>query len=128
MPESFGAKVENFIGSSWLIQNEIAAGYRIVPVGSVPWLPLTDWENPFTIVSEARFRVRLVALFARHPGHGALKRLVAAIQAQGRLPVVVEPFNDLAVTLRRWNWKRRMTGHGVNRHCIMHPRTPWASK
>jgi hypothetical protein len=114
MPESFEAKVENFIGGSWLIQNEIAAGYRIVPVGSVPWLPADDWEAS-TIVSQGRFRVRLVALFARHPGHGALRRLVAAIQAQGRLPVVVEPFNDLAVTLRRWN-------------CIMHPRTPWASK
>jgi hypothetical protein len=126
MPENFATKTDptDFIGGAWLIQNEIAAGYRIVRVGEAPWLPLEDWDTS-SIVSQGRFRVRLVALRARNPGNGAFTRLVATIQAEGRLPVVVEPFNDLAMILKRWNWKRRMTGRGVKRHCIFHPRTPW---
>ena len=119
--------VNELIGGSWLIRGEIEAGYEIVRPGEVAWLPLEDWDGN-TIISQGRFRVRLVALMARDPGHGALKRLIAAIQNQGRMPVVVEPFNDLAVVLRRWGWKRRHIGRGGYRHCIWHPRTPWPDR
>jgi hypothetical protein len=104
----------------WLCQNEIMAGYRIVRPGEVDWLSLDDW-HPMTIVSMNAERVRLVALQAQHPGHGALKRLIAEIIANGSQPVIVEPFEDLEETLRRWGWKQRRIGTAQHRQTVWYP-------
>lgn len=114
----------NFAGAAWLVRHEVQAGYRIVRVGEAPWLPVEDWDED-SIVSTNDFRVRLVAIVAKHPGEGALRRLIKAIQREGMVPVVVEPFHDLAQILRRWKWKSRVVGRGNAMHRIWHPRTPW---
>jgi hypothetical protein len=113
--------------AAWLVRNEMQAGFRIVRPGQAPWLPLCDWHED-TIASTNQFRVRLVALIARDPGRGAFRRLVEAIQREGMVPVVVEPFNDLAQILTRWKWKHRLIGRGEFVHWVWYPRTPWKGR
>lgn len=80
--------------------------FDLVPVGSVPWLPAEDW-HPDAIVSRSRRRVRIVMVMAKHPGTGALTRLIAAIRREGLKPVVVAPHDRLARHLAALGWKKR---------------------
>jgi hypothetical protein len=90
----------------WLCAHEIAQGFAIVRPGEAAWLPLEDW-HPFSIASTDGKRVRLVALQAQHEGEGALRRCIAAIRAARLQPVIVEPFDRLEQSLKRWGWRHR---------------------
>jgi hypothetical protein len=104
-----------------LRSQERALGFEIVLPGEVPWLSRADWDDS-VVVSKDSKRVRLVALKARDPGHGALKRTIAGITACGLEPVVVEPFAEMQATLQRWGWKHRRIGHGDLAHAVWYPR------
>lgn len=93
--------------------NERAAGYRVVVPGDVPWLSVADW-HPTVTVSIDRNVVRLVAILANNPGNGALRRTVSGILAAGLTPCVIEPTHEMRATMKRWNWKCRRKGHGLD--------------
>ncbi len=101
--------------------NERAAGRTVVVPGSVPWLSADDWD-PTVVVSREGNRVRLVAILALNPGRGALKRTVAGIQEVGLEPCIVEPTRELQETLRRWGWRSRRVGSGMESETIWYPR------
>lgn len=86
-----------------MLAEEVAMGYRPVPVGSVAWLPLADW-HPRDVVSTNSVEVRIVAILARRPGTGALRRLIAGIEREGLRPVVVCPLPDMRRIMHRWGW------------------------
>lgn len=102
-------------------RNEEAAGFTPVGVGSVPWLSTESW-HPGSVVSTDGKRVRLVALLAKRPGEGGLLRTVIGILAAGLTPVIVEPNDRLAATLKRWGWKRRRIGRGFESQNLWYPR------
>ena len=93
--------------------DEIKAGRRIVKPGDEPWLPLEDW-HPGVVVSMEGDTVRLIAIRARNPGTGAFRRLIAGIEAAGLRHCVLEPVPAMEATLKRWGWKSRRHGMGVN--------------
>lgn len=97
---------------SEIITREQRRGFMVRRPGDVDWLPVARWKAR-TIVSLDRRRVRLVALDALVPGHGSLRALIADIERAGLTPVVVEPHDRLKASLKRWGWKHRRIGHGV---------------
>ncbi len=101
--------------------DERAKGYRVVLPGEVPWLPAEDWHQTIVVSIDGK-RVRLVAILASRPGNGAFRRLVAAIQAAGLIPVVIEPTREMRETLTRWRWKRRYAGYGFETEEHWRPR------
>lgn len=98
--------------ASIMKSDEIKAGRRVVKPGDEPWLPAEDWYSD-VIVSVDGDTVRLVAIRARNPGHGAFRRLIAGIEAAGLKPCVLEPVPEMAATLKRWGWKHRRYGIGI---------------
>lgn len=88
---------------------EIARGYQHVPVGSVAWLSLNDWHE-HDCVSINGNEVRLIAIAARRPGRGSLRRLLAAIDAAGLKPVIVAPMGVMPAILARWGWVKTEIG------------------
>jgi len=90
-----------------LMQNdERSMGYRIVEAGDVSWYPKADWRTPSCVSIGGGF-VRLVAIMARKPRTGALRRLVTNVQALGLKPVVVCPIGqDMLAILKHWGWRR----------------------
>lgn len=92
---------------------ERKSGYRVVIPGQEPWLSLADWDQTVTVsVDDKRKTVRLVAILARNPGNGALRRTVKAIIEAGLTPCVIEPTREMRATMQRWNWAVRRVGHG----------------
>lgn len=78
------------------------AGHTVVRPGERPWLPAEDWSAS-CVVSEAGREVRIVAVIALRPG--SFRRLVAACEASGLVPVVVCPIGPIMpAMLRRWRW------------------------
>jgi hypothetical protein len=107
---------------AYMIEHERSMGFAILRVGEVDFLPIEDWL-PATIVSTDGARVRLVALVARNPGHGAFRRLVKAIIERSFEPVVVEPFERLASHLERNGWRPRRLERGrQGAHVVWYPR------
>lgn len=101
-----GARMENIMRG-----DEVKAGRRVVIPGDEPWLPAEDWHQT-NVVSVDGLTVRLIAISALKPGHGAFRRLIAAIQAAGLSPCIVEPSREMRETLKRWGWKGRRYGFG----------------
>jgi hypothetical protein len=95
--------------AAMLRETEVAKGYRLVPVGSVSWLPAEDWGKD-DVVTTNGIEVRLVAIKAKQPRNGAFTRLLAALLAARLTPVVVCPMDDMEGVLRRWGWKHREIG------------------
>lgn len=85
---------------------EIAKGARVVRPGDEPWLSAEDWHED-VVVSVRGDRVRLVAIRAKNPGHGAFRRLIASVTESGLVPCVVCPFGAMRETLKRWGWRER---------------------
>ena len=102
--------------------DETAKGHRVVRPGEVPWLPKEDWDET-VVVSVDGERVRLVAILAKQPGCGAFRRLVAAIQAAGLKPCVLCPTPELAATLKRWGWREKHKGVGIESEERWEPRS-----
>lgn len=88
---------------------EVKKGHKLVPVGSVKWLPKKEWRRD-AVVSRAGREVRLVAIMAREPGAGAFRRLLDGIAAAGLKPVVVCPMPTMTSILIRWGWRCREVG------------------
>jgi hypothetical protein len=102
-------------------RDERAKGYRLVLPGWEPWLSASDWHET-NVVSVDGERVRLVAIWAKNPGRGAFRRLVAAIQAAGLKPCVFSPHDEFAATLKRWGWKEKRRGYGMDHEEWWEPR------
>lgn len=101
------------------LQEELA-DYRVVWPGDVPWFPVADWIGESCVVSIGPGRrVRLLMLLARKPGGGAFRRMIAGLQAEALVPVVVEPSPRLQRLLESWKWRSRRTSRGT----IWYPRT-----
>ena len=95
--------------ADYMRDDERSAGNVVVLPGSEPWLSLEDWD-PSIVVSRRGKEIRLVALLARHPGQGALRRTVTGIIGAGLVPIIVEPSAEMRATVKRWRWKRRLIG------------------
>lgn len=96
-PDTMGAEI---------ISHEQKRGFKIIRPGEVEWFPLARWKTR-SIASLDVLRVRLVALDAIVPGQGSFTALIKDIRSAGLFPVVVEPNNRLAESLKRWGWKHR---------------------
>jgi hypothetical protein len=100
-----------------MLAEEVAAGRKpIQPGATEPFVfSADDWEFPQVVSLDGR-EVRITAVLARRPGTGAFRRLLAAIQAAGLKPVVVEPVGvTMPAILARWGWRRTVVGHGFRR-------------
>lgn len=97
-------------GAENLCRIETSRGHQIVPVGSVPWLPAEDW-GPRDVVAVDGTEVRIVAITSNRPGTGALRRMLAGIEAAGLTPVIVCPFEQMTAILERWGWSKAEVGH-----------------
>jgi hypothetical protein len=107
--EELGAKLK---------AGEVKMGFSIVT--EARWLDPEDWDR-WTIVSQDKNRIRLVALSARDPGHGAFTRLIDRITKELLVPVLVEP-NDRLVAWAKAHWyRKRNCGRGDMRHTIWYP-------
>lgn len=102
-------------------ENEREAGNEVIVPGSVDWLPAVDWD-PTIVVSRRGRDVRLIAILAANPGNGAFRRLVAAIQEAGLVPVIIAPSLEMRETVRRWGWYRRYVGSGFEQEEQWRPR------
>lgn len=107
----------------WEVMREFEeeAGYTIVLPGSEPWFSLDDWDET-VVVSRSRREIRLVAILARNPGHGALTRLVYGILSDGLVPVIIAPTLEMRATMKRWNWAPRHVGSGWDHEEQWRPR------
>lgn len=101
--------------------DELSAGYEIVKPGDVPWLSTDDWDETIVVSKDAK-RVRLVAILAKRPGNGSLRRTVDGIIASGLVPQIVEPTNEMRATCKRWGWRARRIGRGFEAQEIWYPR------
>jgi len=98
---------------------ERAQGFAIVETAR--WLDPEDWDR-WTIVSQDRLRIRLVALSARLPYTGAFTRLIDRIVCEEMVPVVVEPNLFLQVWCRKHQFRMRGCGRGEFRHEVWYPK------
>lgn len=101
--------------------DEEAAGYRVVHPGQAPWLSADDWDAS-VVVSHNTTHVRLVAILAKRPGNGALRRTIDGIITAGLIPTIVEPTKDMRETCKRWGWRTRRIGQGFESQEIWYPR------
>jgi hypothetical protein len=85
---------------------EVHKGFTVVPVGSVPWLPASDW-GPRDVVSTDGVEVRLVAIGAKRPRNGAFTLLLSGILSAGLRPVIICPMPVMRGIMRRWGWLYR---------------------
>jgi len=99
--------------------NEVLMGFSVVT--EARWFNEDDWDR-WTIITQDKNRIRLVALSARNPGTGAFTRLIDKIMREGLIPVVVEPNERLTEWCRRHWYRKRNSGQGVLRHEIWYPK------
>lgn len=104
-----------------LVKMETDRGFVVIPVGSVEWLSPWTWHRNSLVTRDGQ-RVRLVLMEALHQKQGAFTRLVADIQANELIPVVVEPHDRLAHKLHTWGWRHRRLGAGVTAENLWYPR------
>jgi hypothetical protein len=98
-----------------MIDVERERGATPIPLGAVDPIafPREDWHPG--VLTRRGDEVRIVAIWARHPGTGAFGRLLASIGAAGLRPVVVAPIGDVMPALMtRWKWKRTIVGAGFD--------------
>ena len=98
---------------------EVRQGFSIL--SEAAWLDWNDWDR-WTIISQDNKRVRLVALQAKHPGHGAFTRLIDGIFKSGLIPVLVEPNQILIDWCRRNQFRKRTIGRKEFRHDVWYPK------
>ena len=107
-----------------LRDHERRRGFQVVAVGE-RWLSPDDWHTD-TVVTLAGQEVRLLLLRAHQERQGAFTRLVAAIQTDGLVPVVVCPTDRLMLTLYRHGWVAEERGEGIERETLFMPGPPGA--
>lgn len=103
---------------SVIVDAEAELGHeRIV---AAPWLVPSDWKD--IVVTRDGSRVRLVLLYAVMPCTGAFTRLIAGIEAEGSMPVIVEPSQTLVDWCKRHDYRERRLGRGKHTHRVWYPR------
>lgn len=93
--------------SAWdiLREDEVNAGFDVILPDEEPWFSSADWRQ-ISVVSRTLTEVRIVAIYAKHPGQGAFRRMIADIIACGLCPVVVCPISlQMRVILDHWGWQ-----------------------
>ena len=90
---------------------ERKVGRRVVVPGEEPWISADDWDQTCVVSIDGR-QVRLIAILARNPGRGSLRRMVEAIISADLKPCIVCPTREMRETLKRWNWRERKVGRG----------------
>lgn len=122
-----GGAVRHPLGvTGMMLDDEIKAGRRPVQPGSeAPFdFPADDWVSPCVVSVEGQ-EVRLVAILAKYPGNGALRRLVANIRSAGLEPVVVAPVGQaMPAILAHWGWKGQVIGSGWDQVDEWRPHPP----
>jgi hypothetical protein len=98
--------------SEMMKRDERNAGRIVLEFGDRPWFDAADWRDGAVVsVDHVNREARIVAVWARKPRHGALRKLIAGIRLEGMTTVVVEPmFNDMPSILRKWGWVRSRRG------------------
>lgn len=92
-----------------IVEGERERGFKIIRPGSAAWFRTDDWR-PASVASIDGRRCRLVLLHAVESGRGAMTRTIAGIKDVGLVPVIVEPTRELAVALRKRDWRPRNEG------------------
>jgi len=105
-------------------EDEHALGFSPVRPGEVSWLSAEDWQNDI-VISQRYREVRIVAIKAKKPGSGALRRLIAALADANLLPIIVEPMLEMPAILERWRWTGEVIGEGFNKQEIWRPSAKW---
>lgn len=97
-----------------MVASEVVAGHEIVAINSVPWFMGLWWDRASLVsIDRKRGEVWLVAIIARRPGEGALRRMVRGIQHAGLTPVIAAPMGvTMPAILAHWGWQRRVDGEG----------------
>jgi len=99
---------------SMMRDDERQRGFAVVQPGDAEWLPKRDW-HPDTVVSiRGLVYVRLVLLYAKKPGKGALRRTLAGIWRANLLSEVISPTDRLAAFLKRQGWRETIRGSGFS--------------
>ncbi|WP_041926863.1 hypothetical protein [Methylocystis sp. SC2] len=94
-------------------RDEIEFGRRPLDLDERPWFASNVWHDGVVAIDDAAREVRIVAIAAKAPGAGALRKLVAGIESEGMTPVIVEAMTDGMLTiLSKWNWKRSIVPVG----------------
>lgn len=94
---------------------EAKRGFEVIHVGSVSWLPVSDWHHD-NVVSRDGNNIRLVAICAVNKGEGAFNRLITGIIQAGYTPVIVGPVVEMRAIMKRWRWKCKHIGSSFEDH------------
>lgn len=71
--------------------------------------PTSEWHDGVLSRDDRKKEVRIVAVFAKDSGKGALTRLISSIRAAGYCPVIVEPIGlEMPAILLHWRWHKTM--------------------
>ena len=92
-----------------MCMDEEARGFKPVVPGMVSWLPGEEWPDD-VVITQKGDEVRIVAIYAKQPGNGAFRKLIADIIRAGLRPKIICPTIEMRETLKRWNWRQRYTG------------------
>lgn len=98
-----------------MCEDEEAKGHEIIRVGSVDWLPASEWPTDI-VIAKAKNTIRIVAIYNRDQGNGAFSRMVRGIQSAGLKPMVVCPSHQMRDILKGWNWRKQMVGTSFHDH------------
>lgn len=95
-----------------LEDGEIARGATIIPWGATEPFDFSkrDWKRG--VISLKDGEVRIIAVEARTPRSGALKRLVKSIQDAGLKPVIAAAMFEMPAILTRWGWVKTVENDG----------------
>lgn len=108
---------------SEIVSAESLRGFFIIRPAQAVWFLASDWKPTSVASITPRGIARLVLIDAVQPGTGALTRTLAAIQAAGLKPAVIDPNERLAKTLARRGWRGRLRGAAFeDRETIWTPR------
>lgn len=108
-PENFGEALREALehprGPGGVLEDgEIQRGATLIPWGATtPFeFPKRDWKRG--VISLKEGTVRIVAIEARQPRSGALKRLIRSIVEAGFKVEIAAAMFEMPAILERWGW------------------------
>ncbi len=101
-----------------IVEDETARGFKVIRPGDAPWFRATDWRAASVASIDGKV-ARLILLHAFESGKGAMTRTIAAVEAAGLRPAILEPTAELATTLQRRKWKSRTVHLPGNDHEVV---------
>jgi hypothetical protein len=94
-------------------REERKAGYRPLELDERPWFSSRDWREGVVAIDDPAREVRIVAVAARTPRSGALRKMIAGISSEGMTPVIVEAMTEgMLAILKIWKWRRSIVSLG----------------